>query len=376
MQRTVLVALVRRARNISVSESARLTALGTTGIAQSDKSVKPDSPEKDYADLRRLVRDQGLLDKQPFYYTLKITLTLGMLAAVFAVLFFADTLWLQLLSAVFLAFVMGQIALIGHDFGHRQVFSSARANDRFLLGVNFLTGMDLSWWMNKHNRHHVNTNQLGLDTDLDVSVFAFTQEVAQAKTGFLRFLVKRQAFLFYPTLMMASLSFLFGGIHYLIKGSHVRYPFIEQTFVVSHVVIYLGLVFFLFGPVHMLMFVAVHKLIEGVYLGAVFAPNHKGMAILPDGTEMDFFRRQVITSRDVSPSPINDLIYGGLNHQIEHHLFPNMARNNLKKAKPIVKKFCLERGVPYHETSVMGSQREIVRYFHEVAAPLRAKGTA
>ena len=51
----------------------------------------------------------------------------------FAVLFFADTLWLQLLSAVFLAFVMGQIALIGHDFGHRQVFSSARANDRFLL---------------------------------------------------------------------------------------------------------------------------------------------------------------------------------------------------------------------------------------------------
>ena len=66
MQRTVLVALVRRARNISVSESARLTALGTTGIAQSDKSVKPDSPEKDYADLRRLVRDQGLLDKQPF----------------------------------------------------------------------------------------------------------------------------------------------------------------------------------------------------------------------------------------------------------------------------------------------------------------------
>ena len=218
--------MVQRGRNISVSESARLTALGTTGIAQSDKSVKPDSPEKDYADLRRLVRDQGLLDKQPFYYTLKITLTLGMLAAVFAVLFFADTLWLQLLSAVFLAFVMGQIALIGHDFGHRQAFSSARANDRFLLGVNFLTGMDLSWWMNKHNRHHVNTNQLGLDTDLDVSVFAFTQEVAQAKTGFLRFLVKRQAFLFYPMSMMASLSFLFAGINYLIKGSHVRYPFI------------------------------------------------------------------------------------------------------------------------------------------------------
>ena len=327
-------------------------------------------------DLRRLVRDQGLLDKQPLYYTLKITLTLGMLAAAYAVLVFVDTLWLQMLDAMFLAFVMGQIALIGHDFGHRQVFSSARNNDKFLLGINFLTGMDLSWWLDKHNRHHVNPNQLGLDADLDVSVFAFTQDTAQAKRGFLRFLVRRQAFLFYPTLMLASFSFLFGGMYYLLKGAYVRYPIIEQALVVAHVVVYLGLVFFLLGPVHALIFVAAHKLIEGVYFGSVFAPNHKGMPILPDDTEMDFFRRQVITARDISSNRINDLMYGGLNYQIEHHLFPNMARNNLKKVKPIVKKFCLERGVPYHETTVLGSQREIVGHFYEVAAPLRAKSTA
>jgi len=68
-----------------------------------------------------------------------------------------------------------------------------------------------------------------------------------------------------------------------------------------------------------------------------------------------------------------DFAYGGLNYQIEHHLFPNMPRNRLKKARVLVKKFCLERGIPYHETGFWRSHREILGYMHEVSAPLRRK---
>jgi fatty acid desaturase len=69
---------------------------------------------------------------------------------------------------------------------------------------------------------------------------------------------------------------------------------------------------------------------------------------------------------------VTDYVYGGLNYQIEHHLFPTMPRNRLGEARQVVKQFCAERGVPYHETSVVQSFTEIVESLHEAGAPLRA----
>ena len=79
----------------------------------------------------------------------------------------------------------------------------------------------------------------------------------------------------------------------------------------------------------------------------------------------------MLTSRNVKSSPINDLLYGGVNYQIEHHLFPNLPRNKLREAQKIVKAFCNTHSIPYHETGVLQSQREILQYLHEVSAPLR-----
>ena len=95
------------------------------------------------------------------------------------------------------------------------------------------------------------------------------------------------------------------------------------------------------------------------------------MPVLEPGTRLDYLRQQVLTARDVIPNPVIDFAYGGLNYQIEHHLFPNMPRNQLKKARVVVKAFCLEHGIPYHETGFWRSHVEILGYMHEVSAPLR-----
>ncbi|MCH7800907.1 MAG: fatty acid desaturase, partial [Chloroflexi bacterium] len=87
--------------------------------------------------------------------------------------------------------------------------------------------------------------------------------------------------------------------------------------------------------------------------------------------EMDFLRRQVLTARNVKGHPITDLWYGGLNYQIEHHLFPNMPRNNLKEAQKIIRVFCEEHSISYHETGVVQSVKEILQYLHQESAPLR-----
>src|SRR5438105_4381304 len=79
------------------------------------------APTTEYVELKQLIKERGLLDKQPVYYTYKILLTLSMLAIGLAFLVLVNNFWLQLLDAVYLSFVFAQISFLGHDIGHRQV---------------------------------------------------------------------------------------------------------------------------------------------------------------------------------------------------------------------------------------------------------------
>src|SRR5215208_2848131 len=72
-----------------------------------------------YAQLKRLIKENGLLDRQPAYYAGKMAFTLGLLAVGLTLLFILGDAWFQLLNAVYLAFFV-QISLLAHDFGHRQ----------------------------------------------------------------------------------------------------------------------------------------------------------------------------------------------------------------------------------------------------------------
>ena len=360
---------------IDSSASAISTAVASSApkaVAFGADDLREDALE--YAQLRRLVKQQGLLERQTAYYLLKVPLTFAMVAASIAFLVVVDNPWLQLANAAFLGAVFTQLGLIGHDAGHQQISSSAKWNDRIGLMVGLLMASVPSWWHDKHNvRHHSNPNRIGEDGDIDVSVFAFSIGRAFEKTGFPKAMVRYQAFMFFPILILSSISFLFAGIHYALTGRQLKYGVVEPLLVVAHLVIYFGLLFTFLEPLQAVLFIAVHQAVEGLYMGSVFAPNHKGMPVLEQDAPMGFLRQQVTTSRDVKAHPITDFIYGGLNYQIEHHLFPNMPRNNLKKAQPLVRKFCLARSIPYHETSVMQSHREILGFMHKMSAPLREK---
>ena len=329
------------------------------------------SESKEYLHLRRMVAERGLLDRQYLYYAVKVLGSLAALGVGIAVLVLFDQFWVQMLNAVFLAIVFAQFGFIGHDSGHRQMFHSAFRNDLVMLLAGLVTGMTPSWWQDKHNTHHRNPNQLDLDGDIEVSVFAFTEQQALETKWPLRPLVRYQAFLFYPMLLLTSLSLLGGGLAYLARRERVRYPLAEITVVLAGVGLYAGLLFAFLPAWQAVVFILVHRGLGGLYMGSVFAPNHKGMPVLEPDTKLDYMRQQVLTARDVIPNPVIDFAYGGLNYQIEHHLFPNMPRNRLKQARDVVKAFCLERGIPYHETGFWRSHREILGYMHQVSAPLR-----
>jgi fatty acid desaturase len=134
---------------------------------------------------------------------------------------------------------------------------------------------------------------------------------------------------------------------------------------------YVGLPLLL-GPWQGLAFILIHRGLLGLFIGAVFAPNHKGMLVVgKDDDKLDFLRKQVLTARSVRSTPLIDFLYGGLNHQAAHHLFPAMPRNKLRVAAAMTRRFCDEQGIPYHETGVRQSFREILQSLHETSAPLR-----
>ena len=88
-----------------------------------------------YAQLKRLIKHNGLLDRQPAYYAGKMAFTLGLLAVSLALLFVLGDTWFQLLHAIYLAFVSVQISLLSHDFGHRQFTLYSSRNNYWLTLV-------------------------------------------------------------------------------------------------------------------------------------------------------------------------------------------------------------------------------------------------
>ena len=286
----------------SALQSEQSTRNNETGQTQ------PRPHKSEYAELKGLIRQKGLMEKQPVYSTYKILVTLGLfvLGVIFMV-FAAGNIWLMLLAAVYMAFVFVQIGFIAHDVGHRQVFRKPWQNDvvGYVCG-NLMLGMSYSWWVDKHNAHHSNPNQFDMDPDIDIPLLAFSQEQALSRRGIVRLIVKFQTWLFFPMLTLSSISIRGASLRFLYVYRQGKKPVLETVLMLAHLVIGLGFVFYLYGFWPGLLFVVVQQALFGLYMASVFAPNHKGMLTLDKDEKMDFLRQQVLTARNVKASPFID----------------------------------------------------------------------
>jgi fatty acid desaturase len=324
----------------------------------------------DYAALSRQVRQSGLLDCRPRYYAWKISLTVAALVLGWAVFAVTGNSWWQLVDAAFVAIVFAQVSFLGHDAGHSQVFRSRRANT--VLGVacgNLGTGISYGWWAGKHNRHHAHPNTEGADPDIMISVLAFSGARARAGRGIQRLIFRYQAYLLIPMLFLEAASLRASSIR-TVTGPGCRNRAWEAVLLGTHFAAYLSAVFLVLSPTKAVVFILVQQGLLGFYLSCSFAPNHKGMPILAASDKTDFLRRQVLTSRNVRGGWLTDFALGGLNYQIEHHLFPSMPRPNLRRAQALVAAFCADRNVTYTQTSLLGSYAQALGHLAAVSREL------
>lgn len=330
----------------------------------------PRSRGSDFAALSRGIRQAGLLSRRRDYYVVKIVLNLTVFAAGCAAFAVIGDSWWQLCMAVFFAVMFTQLSFIGHDAGHKQIFRARRANDTVGYLHGGLVGLSYDWWVGKHSQHHANPNHEDDDPDLDIPALAFTRDQGRGKRGFLLWMAKHQAYLFFPLLLAEGVNLHWSGIQYVWRGNG-KPRRLEASLLIAHFVVYLSAVFAVLSPLTGIVFILVHQGLWGVYMGCSFAPNHKGMPTLSEGHQLDFLRKQVLTSRNVRGGRWVDFVLGGLNYQIEHHLFPSMPRPNLRHAQALVHDFCVRHGIDYAQCGLLRSYRYVLQHLHDVGAPLR-----
>jgi fatty acid desaturase len=325
------------------------------------------STRSDYRALADQAREAGLLRRRPLYYTVKITVTLVGLAAGWTALFLVGNSWAALGVAAVLAVMFTQVLFLGHDAGHQQIFKSRHANRLSGLALgNLLTGLSFSWWVPKHNAHHSHPNHVDRDPDIGPGAIAFTAEVAQGRRdrqGAAGLLARWQAWVFFPILLLEAIGLHVASVQTL-RQRRDRSAAFETLLLVAHTVVYLGIIFWVLSPLRALVFIAIQQGLFGLYLGCSFVSNHTGMPIFAGDDAATFAERQVVTTRNVSGGLFITWLLGGLNYQIEHHLFPSMARCNLRQAQGMVRAFCVDRGLSYQSDSLFGCYGRVLRHLN------------
>jgi fatty acid desaturase len=332
---------------------------------------EPGALDEDFRELTRRVQAAGLMRTRKGQYVTGIVTVWLMNAAGWAALAFSGGVWWHVvLAAVWLAAWHEQLAFLVHDAGHRQITRSRKVIQ--VLGLvhgNLMLGVCFGWWVQHHNRHHNHPNHLELDPDILRRVAVFAPEQAQDRQGFARFLAANQRYLFFPLLGLEAVVLRIAGVIALCRRA-VRRPWLEGGLLVLHAVLFFGALFLLLPWPSALLFLAVHQVLLGYLLGLAFAVNHKGLPTRV-GKEWSWLERQVLTSRTLPTGYLGDFFYGGLNYQIEHHLFPGMPRSALRRAYPVVKAFCAERDIPYVETGVVESYRDLAEHLGSASEVLR-----
>jgi fatty acid desaturase len=324
------------------------------------------SPEA-YRRLRRSVIDAGVLERRYGYYLGRTLLSFAFVAVATALAFVVPSAWgWSVLVVAALGFAFAQVAMIGHDSGHHAVFKRAQPNWALgQLAFSLTLGLSFWYWRNRHNQHHVETNDEADDPDLaGGGLFTLSEREAASRTGWRRWVVRRQAYLFWPAVVLALSIFIRAeGWWFAFTRLRGQRRVVEVGLLVLHLALWTTPVLAL-GWGWLAIFLG-GQIVAGAYLSMIIAPNHKGMPIWARGEKLTFLERQVISTRNITPGPIADFLFGGLNYQIEHHLFPTIPRASLGAARAIVRPFCEAQGLPYEEVGAWTSYKMMFEAFDE-----------
>jgi fatty acid desaturase (delta-4 desaturase) len=254
-------------------------------------------------------------------------------------------------------------ALIGlniqHDANHGAFSRNPRVNQFFGLGQNYIGGSSVEWIHQHVVQHHLHTNDITRDPDMQGNPMIRLNPLAPLK----KFQVVQHVYFvflccFYGfTVLLNSTQNVIKGMHYTMMSPEL-YPYRVFDFITG-LIFYLRLIVlpvYQTGSLYTCLQVAPAFMTTGFYLAFFFLISHnfQGAHIQEDttrpsnknGKKNSYLYKQISSSSNVGGWWLAQL-NGGLNYQIEHHLFPRMNHIHYTKIAPVVKQFCEERDIPY-----------------------------
>jgi len=239
----------------------------------------------------------------------------------------------SLLAIIFIGIGLQQAGWVGHDHSHQRGSVSAYLS-RFM---SLITAFSRKWWSNKHNTHHVHTNQKGVDSDIQNDPILHLKFPEKDKDFVLR---PYQHIYYHLAYSLLYFSWRIQSLQYAYNSSEWIELFIMA----------LNYTWLMSLPLP----VAVGSILLGGWLvGEVVTATHQSEDML-DGPSFTFIEDQFKTTRDVhTDSYISNWLWGGMQYQLEHHLFPTMPRYYMSTVRPLVKKFAKENGLDYRSSPPM-----------------------
>jgi len=344
-----------------------------------------DTPlEKDLRQARIDMENAGLFQSSKLYYflwQLPVNILLPGVILPMLLLLYCSSFWAHMLSATLLGIGWQQAGWLGHDFAHHQVFKNRNVNNIFgctIIGA--VTGFSLGWWKEKHNAHHATPNHIDYDNDIDTLPYlAWSDKLLHrldVNNPLARILITYQEITLFPLLCIARFSWMMQSVIFVFK----HWVPLQFVAVFTHY-IFLGFILSLLPTnEERLIYFLYSQVLSSVILSSAFILNHSGRPCINDKDfeQMDFFSQQVITGRDINSSIAVDWFTGGLNRQIEHHMFPMLPRHNFAKAAKILLPILDKHHIYYHRTGFFQGIFEIFKSLRKISdfAELSFKKTA
>jgi len=319
------------------------------------KGLRSSQIIKDFIELRKAVEREGLLDTNWAWFYLKIASTFAFIPIAYVLNLFGY----HFLSALLLGTAWQQFGWISHELLHHSVYKNRDMN-RLLgwWGGCVILGFSRIWWNDRHNAHHAATNIDGSDPDIDnLPLLAWSKEDVKRASTTERALIKYQQYYFWFILPLLNVIWCVNSILFtknVLRNSkysyYRRYYLSEAIGIALH---YVWLSAFLYTSLPtwgaIVKYIIIAKLIAGSFLAFVVFFNHYSCPKLDFDSVAgeNFVIMQLVSTRNMTPGVFTDWFWGGLNYQIEHHLFPTMPRSNLYKCSLKIRAFCKKHKIPY-----------------------------
>ncbi|KAJ3683383.1 hypothetical protein LUZ60_013610 [Juncus effusus] len=352
----------------------------------SDRQVSPVSLS--YRNLVTKFNSQGLFDKTGLLFAFSIFSAIALLiTSVSLVVFVKDSFFLHMLAGGIMGLVWIQSGWLGHDSGHYKVIKNPTLNRiAQILTGNCLTGISIAWWKRNHNAHHIACNSLDHDPDLQhLPFFAVSSKLFKSIRSYYydrimkfdpiaRFLLSYQHITFYPVMGFARINLWAQSAMLLCSKNNVPNRWGDILGVLVFWIWYPILVSCLPNWGERIVFVIASFNVTGIQ-HVQFCLNHFSSDVYlgaPGGN--DWFEKQTMGSLNISCSPSMDWFHGGLQFQVEHHLFPRLPRCHLRTISPLVKELCKKHNLPYNITSFWEANVRTVQTLKDAAMKAREAG--